>query len=76
MSTYDDIDNAIKIFKEQNCSFELMHCVSTYPMREKDANLKMINTLRNKYSCNVGYSGHESGTAISIAAAAFRSHFY
>ena len=70
MSTYDDIDNAIKIFKEQNCSFELMHCVSTYPMREKDANLKMINTLRNKYLCNVGYSGHESGTAISIAAAA------
>ncbi len=70
MSTYDDIDNAVKIFKEQNCSFELMHCVSTYPMREKDANLKMINTLRNKYLCNVGYSGHESGTAISIAAAA------
>ena len=47
-----------------------MHCVSTYPMNEEDANLFMINELRKKYNCNVGYSGHETGTAISIAAAA------
>ena len=47
-----------------------MHTVSTYPMNESDANLNVISTLRNKFSCNVGYSGHEVGLAVSYAAAA------
>jgi N-acetylneuraminate synthase len=70
MTTYDDIQKAIDIFKKAECSFELMHTVSTYPMKNEDANLRMINTLREKYKCNVGYSGHEVGLAISYAAAA------
>lgn len=70
MSSYQEIDNAVKIFKKNNCPFELMHCVSTYPMKEEDANLRMIETLSSKYNCKVGYSGHESGLAISIAAVA------
>jgi N-acetylneuraminate synthase len=71
MSTIDDIDKAVKIFKESKCSFELMHCVSTYPMKVEDANLETINDLKKKYDCNVGYSGHESGLAVSYAAAMF-----
>jgi N-acetylneuraminate synthase len=64
------IDDAVKIFRNQDCSFELMHCISTYPMLNEDANLNCINTLKEKYNCNVGYSGHESGgLAISYAAA-------
>ena len=35
-------------FKKNNCEFELMHCVSTYPMRDEDANLKVIDTLKKK----------------------------
>ena len=70
MSTYEDIENAIQIFKKHQCPFELMHTVSTYPMKDEDANLKMIKTLREKYGCNVGYSGHEVGLAVSYAAAA------
>ena len=70
MTTYDDIQKAVDIFTEENCPFELMHTVSTYPMKDEMANLKMINTLRNKYQCNVGYSGHEVGLAVSYAAAA------
>jgi len=70
MSSYVDIENAIDIFRSEGCSFELMHCVSTYPMRDEDANLNLINILREKYSCNVGYSGHEVGLAVSYAAAA------
>jgi len=69
MSTMEDIENAVNIFKEENCSFELMHCVSTYPMDVEDANLNVINTLKDKFNCNVGYSGHESGLAVSYAAA-------
>ena len=68
MSTKQDIDNAVNIFKKNNCSFELMHCVSTYPMRDEDANLITIKQLKKEYNCNVGYSGHENGVVISIAA--------
>ncbi len=70
LSKLEDIDKAVNIFKEANCPFELMHCVSTYPMKDEDANLKMINSLQKRYSCNVGYSGHEVGLAVSYAAAA------
>ncbi|MBT5400480.1 N-acetylneuraminate synthase [bacterium] len=70
MSTFDDIDKAIDIFNDFDCSFELMHTVSTYPMRDIDANLNVINTLRDKYKCNIGYSGHEAGLSISYAATA------
>jgi len=70
MTTEEDITKAVEIFKNANCSFELMHCISTYPMKDEDANLKAINTLRNKYDCDVGYSGHEVGLAVSYAATA------
>ena len=68
MSTKKNIDTAVKIFKKNNCSFELMHCVSTYPMKVDDANLKTINQLKKEYDCNVGYSGHENGVVVSLAA--------
>ncbi|MEC7865348.1 MAG: N-acetylneuraminate synthase family protein [Pseudomonadota bacterium] len=70
LSTSEDIKKAVDIFNEAKCPFELMHCVSTYPMDEKDANLRMINSLKESFSCKVGYSGHESGLAVSYAAAA------
>ena len=70
MSTYQDIDRAVSIFEKNNCPYELMHTVSTYPMRDEDANLRMIETLKKRYSCNVGYSGHEVGLAVSYAASA------
>ena len=64
------LQTAVNIFKNKGCHFELMHCVSTYPMKDSDANLKTITTLRQRFNCNVGYSGHESGLAISFAAVA------
>ena len=68
MSSTEDIDKAVKIFKNNDCSFELMHCISTYPMKIDDANLATIEQLRNKYNCKVGYSGHENGVVVSLAA--------
>tara|TARA_A100001015_G_C14989135_1_gene712999 strand:+ start:983 stop:1816 length:834 start_codon:yes stop_codon:yes gene_type:complete len=70
MATMIDIEKAVKIFRNNDCPFELMHTVSTYPMEDKNANLNVINTLKKEFSCNVGYSGHETGVAISTAAAA------
>tara|TARA_B100001093_G_scaffold512162_1_gene581505 strand:+ start:217 stop:1062 length:846 start_codon:yes stop_codon:yes gene_type:complete len=68
MSTKEDIKTAVEIFKKNNCKFELMHCVSTYPMKSIDANLITIKKLREVFSCDVGYSGHENGIAVSLAA--------
>jgi len=68
MSTLNDIDEAVNIFSSFNCDFELMHCVSTYPMKVEHANLVTIKELQNRYNCKVGYSGHENGIAVSLAA--------
>lgn len=70
MTEFENIHRAVEIFKNASCPFELMHCVSTYPMDDEDANLNCIKTLRDRYQCNVGYSGHEVGLAVSYAAAA------
>ena len=70
MTDFKQIDQAVEIFKSADCPFTLMHCVSTYPMNDEDANLNRIKTLRDRYYCNVGYSGHEVGLAVSYAAAA------
>jgi len=64
MSTMNDISKAIKIFKKHKCSFELMHSHSSYPMKIDEANLKLIQTLKKKFKCDVGYSGHESAASL------------
>lgn len=71
MSDFSDIDKAVDIFMKHSCPFELMHCNSTYPMNDDEANLSMIPRLRERYRCKVGYSGHEVGLAVSYGAAAF-----
>lgn len=70
MSYYEEVDKAVDIFKKHDCPFELMHTNSTYPMKDEDANLLVMDALRRKYHCKVGYSGHEEGTLVSIAAVA------
>ena len=80
MSTLEELDAVVKIFKDANCPFELMHCNSTYPMKEGDANLLCIPMLRNRYGVNVGYSGHESSlikvctTAVALGATSLERH--
>ena len=80
MSTLDELDEVVDIFRTTNCPFELMHCNSTYPMQEEDANLRVIETLRERYKCNVGYSGHESSllkvciSAVVLGATSIERH--
>ena len=80
MSTWEEIDTAVEIFRKYSCPFELMHCVSIYPSRPEEANLCMIDSLRARYSCPVGYSGHEIGHlstlgAVALGAASIERHF-
>lgn len=70
MSTWEEIDRAVEIFRKKDCPFELMHCNSTYPMKKEDANLRMIPVLKERYNCRVGYSGHEMGRIVSTSAVA------
>lgn len=69
MSTMKDIEKAVKIFRRYSCPFELMHSHSAYPMPIHEANLRVIQTLKKKFKCNVGYSGHESAAYIVSVAA-------
>jgi len=71
MSSFQHIDKAVNIFRDNKCEFELMQCVSAYPFDDSLANLNLIKIMKEKYKCNVGYSGHEKGgMAISVAAVA------
>ena len=80
MSTLDELDEVINIFRKENCPFEIMHCNSVYPMPENEANLMCIQTLKKRYNCNVGYSGHESSllkvclTAVALGATSIERH--
>ena len=69
MSSINDIKKAITIFKKAKCKFALMHSVACYPCEEKNLNLNCINTLKKKFKCEVGYSGHESTLSPSLGAA-------
>jgi N-acetylneuraminate synthase len=68
MCTLDDVDRAVEVFRMRNCPFVLMHTVSTYPAPEADLNLSCIGTLRARYGCPVGYSGHEVAVSPSLIA--------
>ena len=70
MSSLEEIQTAVNIFRKHNCPFELMHCNSTYPMPNESANLRLINILKQTFDCKVGYSGHEAGLQVSLFAAA------
>ena len=70
ISTLEEIDKVVEFFEKMNCPFELMHCNSTYPMKDEDANLLCIPMLRERYGCDVGYSGHETSLIKVCVAAA------
>jgi len=70
MCSEDEISATVKFLNEKGANFVLLHCNSTYPAPFKDINLNYLKTLQG-YSENViGYSGHERGISISIAAVA------
>ena len=69
MSDKQMIMKAVDIFRNEGCEFELMHCVSIYPLKPSKANLNRMLELKKVFSCNVGYSGHEVGLAVTLAAA-------
>lgn len=80
MCTLEEIDQAVEILSQNDASFQLMHCVSTYPMDDSDANLRVIPLLQSRYGSTVGYSGHEKTllkvciSAAALGAKSFERH--
>jgi sialic acid synthase SpsE len=68
MSTLDQIDKAVETLGKER--LVVLHATSTYPLPAEEANLRMIPALRERYGVPVGYSGHEPGLQISLAAVA------
>ncbi len=68
MSTLDEIDQAVAVLGLRDLI--VMHAVSTYPAYYEELNLRVITALRERYKVPIGYSGHETGIASSVAAVA------
>ena len=66
MSNYEEIDQAIGWL--DGAEFAMLHCNSSYPAPIEELNLKCIQTLKDKYGCEVGYSGHEFRIGTTVAA--------
>jgi N-acetylneuraminate synthase len=70
MSSWDEIFDAVKIFKSKKCDLTVMQCSSKYPCPEKDVGLNLITEYKKHFKCNIGLSDHTMGYAASISAAA------
>lgn len=70
MSNEAEIVEAVGVLRKSNAQFVLLHCNSTYPAPFKDINLNYLERLKKIGDCPVGYSGHERGIAVAIAAVA------
>lgn len=73
MSTMKQISQAVHILDEKKLL--LAHCTSSYPSKTEELNLRMINTLKKKFKCVTGYSGHEIGLQVTNAAVALGAKF-
>jgi N-acetylneuraminate synthase len=67
MSTVEEIDKAVEWMREEGTEFALLHCNSSYPAPVDELNLSCIKTLKDRYGCKVGYSGHEFRLGTSVA---------
>lgn len=68
MSTMDEIRHAVSVLGQED--LVVLHCTSTYPAAPEEINLRAMDALREEFSCPVGYSGHEVGLQVTLAAVA------
>jgi N-acetylneuraminate synthase len=70
MSNEEEITETVALLRQIGAVFALLHCNSTYPAPFKDVNLRYLDRLRTLADGIVGYSGHERGHAVAVAAVA------
>ena len=69
MSTLKELDNLVEILRRHSCEFALMHTNSSYPTPIEEININCVKTLKERYGCIVGYSGHEYNVEPTVYAA-------
>jgi sialic acid synthase SpsE len=80
MASEKEVDEAVELFKSQSIPFALLHCISSYPTKDENANLRVIQALRERYACIAGYSDHTLGIrtpvlAVAAGASVIEKHF-
>ena len=70
MASEAEVARAVDIMNQAEVPFVLLHCISSYPNEEKNANLRVMETLRNRFQCLAGYSDHTLGIRVPVLAAA------
>lgn len=81
MSTMDEVAEAVLAIQEEgNKDLTLLHCVSSYPVPMDQANVRAMDTMRNKFQTKVGYSDHTKGieaclAAVALGARVIEKHF-
>ena len=70
MSTEEEIRESVSVLRKAGAQYALLHCNSTYPAPFKDLNLRYMDNLRQLGDCPVGYSSHDRGANIAVAAVA------
>lgn len=73
MSTIEEIEAAVALLGTENLL--LAHSTSTYPCPSEELNLRVILTLKSKFDCPIGYSGHEVGLQTTFAAVTMGAEF-
>ena len=81
MASINEVAECIKIYRKyKNNKFILLHCVSNYPCSINSLNLNVLNTLKNKFNCEIGYSDHSVGNeaamlSLALGARVIEKHF-
>lgn len=71
MSTLNEVWEAVNVLRQNGAGkITLLHCTTEYPAPMRDVNLKAMETLKESFGCEVGYSDHTPGIEIAVAAAA------
>jgi sialic acid synthase len=70
MASIEDIDNALQALQLPKDKLIIMQCTSEYPCALDNVNLKVMNTLKERYKVNIGLSDHTSGVIVSASASA------
>jgi len=70
MATLGEIEKVVGIYQQHACKLTLLHCVSNYPCEYASLNLSVMNTLKNAFGCEVGYSDHAIGPIPAVASVA------
>tara|TARA_Y100000310_G_C20344818_1_gene651524 strand:- start:219 stop:746 length:528 start_codon:yes stop_codon:yes gene_type:complete len=68
MSTLEEVDNAVNLIMKEGVNPVIMHCNSSYPTPKNEINLRVIETLKDRYDTTIGYSGHEDDLEATVIA--------